>query len=137
MLYLADTSAWARSAARESIALRWAELLAGRELAICSPLQLELLYSAESPAAYVSRRNDLERLVQLPLGPDVEAAALSAQEALARASQHRGPRPIDLLIAAVAHVHSAVLLHYDHHFDQVASVTGQKTEWLAKPGSLD
>jgi predicted nucleic acid-binding protein len=137
VLYLADTSAWTRSAADESIALRWAELLAGRELAVCSPLQLELLYSADSPADYTLRRSELEGLVQLRLGPEVEETALGTQPALEARSQHRGPRPIDLIIAAVAQVYDAVLLHYDKHFDAIAGVTGQPAEWLAKPGSLD
>ena len=30
--------------------------------------------------------------------------------------------PTDLLVAAVAEVGEAILLHYDRHFDQVASV---------------
>ena len=29
------------------------------------------------------------------------------------------------------------LLHYDRHFDAIARVTGQPTEWLARRGSLD
>ena len=40
------------------------------------------------------------------------------------------------LIAAVAEVHDVTLLHYDRHFDLIASATGQKTEWLARRGSL-
>lgn len=136
MLYLADTSAWTRSYASERIALRWADLLAGRELAICSPVQLELLYSARDPADYSSRRRELERLVRLPVSAQAESVALDAQGALAVDSQHRGPRPVDLLIAAVAKVHGAVLLHYDRHFDLIARITGQRAEWLAKPGSL-
>ena len=36
-----------------------------------------------------------------------------------------------------AEVHGAVLLHYDRHFDLIARVTGQPTEWLARRGSLD
>jgi predicted nucleic acid-binding protein len=137
VLYLADTSAWWRSRANESIALRWARLLAGRELAVCAPLQLELLYSARGPADYSVLRDDLDALVRLPATPDAEAEALSTQEALAAKSQHRGAKPMDLLVAAIANVHGAVLLHYDRHFDLIARVTGQPAEWLARRGSLD
>jgi predicted nucleic acid-binding protein len=137
VLYLADTSAWWRSRANESIALRWARLLVGRELAVCAPLQLELLYSARGPADYSVLRDDLDALVRLPATPDAEAEALSTQEALAAKSQHRGPKPMDLLVAAIANVHGAVLLHYDRHFDLIARVTGQPAEWLARRGSLD
>jgi hypothetical protein len=42
-----------------------------------------------------------------------------------------------LLIAAIAEVHEATLLHYDRHFDAIDRVTGQPMEWLARRGSLD
>jgi predicted nucleic acid-binding protein len=137
VLYLADTSAWRRSRANESIAVRWARLLAGRNLAVCAPLQLELLYSARGPADYLALRAELNALVRLPATPNAEACALRTQNALAGKSQHRGPKPMDLLIAAIAEVHGAVLLHYDRHFDLIARVTGQPAEWLARRGSLD
>lgn len=41
------------------------------------------------------------------------------------------------MIAAVAEVNDATLLHYDRHFDTIARVTGQPMEWLARRGSLD
>ena len=44
---------------------------------------------------------------------------------------------IDLLVAGVAEASGAILLHYDQHFDAIARVTGQPTEWLARRGSLD
>jgi predicted nucleic acid-binding protein len=44
---------------------------------------------------------------------------------------------MDLLIAAIAKIHGAVVLHYDRHFDAIARVTGQPMEWLARRGSLD
>jgi predicted nucleic acid-binding protein len=47
------------------------------------------------------------------------------------------PHPVDLLIAAIAEVHEATLLHYDRHFDAIDRVTGQPMEWLARRGSLD
>jgi predicted nucleic acid-binding protein len=137
VLYLADTSAWRRSRANESIAIRWAGLLAGRNLAVCAPLQLELLYSARGPADYVALRAELDALVRLPATTNAEAWALKTQKALAAKSQHRGPKPMDLLIAAIAEAHGAVLLHYDRHFDLIARVTGQPAEWLARRGSLD
>ena len=44
---------------------------------------------------------------------------------------------MDLLIAAIAALNDAILLHYDKHFDTVARVTGQPMEWLARRGTLD
>ena len=66
-----------------------------------------------------------------------ERVATRTQAALAERSQHRGPTPVDLLIAAIAEVNGATLLHYDRHFDTIARVTGQPMEWLARRGSLD
>jgi len=133
-LYLADTSAWNRSTATIE---RWEQLVAANELATCVPVELELLISARSRTEYTALRGDLAFLPHLPLDARAAELAASAQERLAGTSQHRGPKPIDLLIAAIAEAAGATLLHYDRHFDAIARVTGQPTEWLARRGSLD
>lgn len=132
--YLADTSAWNRSTATRD---RWAELLGANRLAICAPIRLELLYSARSRAEYTGLRSDLAALPDLPLDGYAIALAERTQVALAATSQHRGPKVIDLLVAGVAEASGAILLHYDRHFDAIARVTGQPTEWLARRGTLD
>jgi predicted nucleic acid-binding protein len=43
---------------------------------------------------------------------------------------------VDLLIAAIAEVNGATLLHCDRHFDAIEQVTGQPMEWLARRGTL-
>jgi predicted nucleic acid-binding protein len=121
-LYLADTSAWWRASATRAVTERWERLLDGEAIAICGPIELELLYSA--------------RLVQLPLDERAAVLARRAQATLAASSQHRGPAPVDLLIAGVAEAAGATLLHYHRHFDAIAAVTGQDTEWVAPRGSL-
>jgi predicted nucleic acid-binding protein len=136
-LYLADTSAWHRSGATKQVADRWAGLLEANELSLCSPIKLELLYSARGRIDYVTLAVILDLLPELPFDDRVSRTARRAQARLAERSQHRGPRTIDLLIAAIAEVHDTVLLHYDRHFDAIARVTGQPTEWLARRGSLD
>jgi predicted nucleic acid-binding protein len=133
-LYLADTSAWNRSTATSE---RWAELLGANQLAICAPVRLELLYSARTRAEYANLRNDLATLPELSLDGRAVALAERTQAALAANSQHRGPKVVDLLVAGVAEASSAILLHYDRHFDAIARVTSQPTEWLARRGSLD
>ena len=135
--YLADTSAWTRSQATPQIAARWAALVTLDEVAMCTPVQLELLYSARGPADYRQRSNEIAGLPRLPLTEADEGTALEAQTALSQRAQHRGPKPIDLLVAAIAQRNDVVLLHYDRHFDAIARVTGQPTEWLARRGSLD
>jgi predicted nucleic acid-binding protein len=133
-LYLADTSAWHRSG---QAADRWEALLEADEIALCTPIRLELLLSARGPADYRALSSDLAQVRHLRLDDRCERAAARVQAALAERSQHRGPTPVDLLIAAVAEVNEAMLLHYDRHFDAIARVTGQPMEWLARRGSLD
>lgn len=136
-LHLADTSAWNRSGKNAAIAARWDELLDEGNLAICSPVRLELLYSARSPADYVALADDLVGLPELALERRDLARAEEVQALLAEISQHRAARAADLYIAAVAELNDATLLHYDRHFDVIAEVTRQPAEWIATRGSID
>ena len=132
--YLADTSAWHRSG---RVSDWWSELLEADAIALCTPVRLELLYSARNATDHRTLDVHLRRFRHLAIDPRVEEAAVRGQAALASEGQHRGPKPADLLIAAVAEVHDVTLLHYDRHFDLIASATGQRTEWLARRGTLD
>ena len=49
---------------------------------------------------------------------------------------HRRVRLADLLIAAAAERAELPVLHYDRHFELIASVTGQEVRPLAPLGSL-
>ena len=40
---------------------------------------------------------------------------------------------VDLLVAAVAEVNDATVLHHDHDFERIAAVTGQPTRWVDGP----
>jgi predicted nucleic acid-binding protein len=62
--------------------------------------------------------------------------ARQVQRMLASRSQ-RGRKVPDLLVAATAEDAGLIVLHYDADFDRIASVTGQKCEWVATPGSID
>jgi predicted nucleic acid-binding protein len=135
--YLADTSAWARSRSTPFVAERWAVLVELDEIALCPPVELEILYSARGPTDYAIRREELGGLPKVRLSAADPERALDAQALLAQRSQHRGPAPADLLIAAIAERTRLTILHYDRHFDAIARVTGQQTEWLARRGSLD
>jgi hypothetical protein len=133
-LYLADTSAWHRSAA---VFDRWSELVARAEVAVSPPVMLEILFSARSARDAKALRNQLASLPQLPLNERTAEVALATQAALTEKAHHRGPRPMDLLIAAVAELNDITLLHYDRHFDTIGRLTGQPMEWLARRGTLD
>jgi predicted nucleic acid-binding protein len=62
--------------------------------------------------------------------------AVEVQDVLAGRSQQRGAKIADLLIAAAAEAAGLVVLHYDHDFDLIASVTHQRVEWIVTAGSV-
>lgn len=62
--------------------------------------------------------------------------AVEVQDDLAARSQHRGAKIADLLIAAAAEAAGLVVLHYDHDFDVIADVTGQRSEWIVPAGAI-
>lgn len=114
----------------------WTELVESDAVVLCSPVLLELLYSARDPREYEALRSGFEGFRRLSLDARAERAAERAQALLAERSERRGPTPTDLLIAGIAEVNGVTLLHYDRHFDTIARVTGQQTEWLAPRGSV-
>ena len=136
-LILADTSAWSRLSRTPEILARWIEVTELRRLATCAPLRLEILFTAQDAEDYERYADELGALPDLGLWTAVVRRAEDVQRALARAGHHRGPSPVDVLIAATAEVHGATLWHYDRHFDLIVDLTGQPAEWLAPRGTLD
>jgi len=41
------------------------------------------------------------------------------------------------LIAATAERHGVTVLHYDHEYDLIASMTGQAARWVVRRGTAD
>ena len=135
-LYLADTSAIARVAHPEVRALLDRLGRMGL-LATCVTVDLEVLYSARSPADYAAIRDRRAAgFVDLPLHPEIGERARVVQSRLAGRSQHRAAGIVDLLTAATAEHYAATVLHYDADFDHIAAVTGQFTQWVVPRGSL-
>lgn len=136
-LYLADISAWHRSA-HGGVAEAWASRLADNSLATCSQVRLEILYSARSAEDYDELDGELDALHQLPCGTAQFERALEVQQALARLGglHHRSVKIPDLLVAASAEAGGAVVWHYDEDYDRIAAITGQPAEWIAPRGSL-
>ena len=90
--YLADTSAWHRS---DQVAERWSDLIERDGLLLCTPVRLELLYSARG-ADYEPLARELDGFRQLALDAQAEVAAMRIQESLAEKSQHLYGRAIDV-----------------------------------------
>ncbi len=72
----------------------------------------------------------------LPLTAESCRRAEAVQEELARRSQHRTVKVVDLLVAACAELNGLTVLHYDRDFDAIAAVTGQPTRWVVPAGSV-
>ncbi len=70
-----------------------------------------------------------------PTGKDFDRAD-EVQRLLAGAGL-KGRKPVDLIIAAQAERLRLVVVHYDHDFELIASVTSQAHEWIVTRGSVD
>jgi len=62
--------------------------------------------------------------------------ALQVQRLLAERSQ-RGRKIPDLLVAAAAEELDIAVLHYDADFDMIASITGQRCQWVVPAGTVE
>jgi predicted nucleic acid-binding protein len=135
-LYLVDTSANAR-VGHDAVRNVIAGLVADRAAATCVTVDLEAGYSGRAPAD-VQRINQRRRAqyVNLPVNETIAERAREVQLRMARRSQHRAAGIVDLLTAAVAEFHGAVLLHYDADFEQIATITGQPHLWIVPKGSI-
>lgn len=135
--WIADTSAWAR-AAHSAVAENWKAAAIAGELIGCPIVTLELLYDAPDRERVEAVASALTGLRQAPITRTVTDAAVSAVRELATrggAGAHRVRVP-DALIAAAAAERGFSVLHYDHHFDRLATVLGFRSQWIAASGSI-
>jgi predicted nucleic acid-binding protein len=136
-LYLIDTSAHARS---DNAAVRniIAGLVADRVAATCVTVDLEAGYSGRDlrdVRAIAERRRSL--YVGLPISETIAERARDVRVRMAACGHHRAAGVIDLLTAAVAEHHGAVVLHYDADFEHIAAATAQPHAWIVPRGSID
>jgi predicted nucleic acid-binding protein len=111
-------------------------LVEQRRLARCSMSDLELGFSARNAREWddIHRAAKVFELVETGQ-PDFDHAR-RVQRALAGLGL-KGRKVPDLIIAAVAAQAELTVLHYDRDFDMIAKVTGQTTDWVVEPGSID
>jgi hypothetical protein len=131
VLFLLDKSAH-ELARRHPDARRTFETMAVTGvLATCAIVELEILYSARNHADHRRLKTYLhQQCVWLETSDDTLSAAVDLQGAMLAAGMHRKPIP-DLIIAAVAQEHDAVVVHHDRDFDDIAFVaTGLRTRWI-------
>jgi len=134
---MADTSAW-NAARNPSVIPDWERALHASSVAICSQVQLEILFSARSGDDYDELAKDLAILPHVACGRAEFLRALEVQQLLAHSAalHHRSVKIADLVIAAAAEHAGITVWHYDEDFDRIAKMTGQATEWIAPRGSL-
>lgn len=136
-LFLIDTSALARLNDKTVRQIIEDQVDAGIA-ATCPTIELEVGYSAQSPQALaLTREKRKELYVHLALDERAIKRALFVQQHLANKGLHRAAGALDLLTAAVAELHHAIVLHYDADFEHIASVTGQRHQWIVPRGSID
>ncbi|QES49562.1 VapC toxin family PIN domain ribonuclease [Streptomyces venezuelae] len=135
-LFLIDRSALARSHL-PSVAAVLAPLHERGLLAICPAVEYELMFSIRSKAEVPALAQWLRGFDYLYCDRNVSERALEVQRKAIGQGFHRALSWPDLLIAATAEQHGSILLHHDRDFDMIASITGQRTEWVVPPGSAD
>ena len=132
--YLVDRSALARSH-HPVVNERLGPLSAGRLVATCGIVDMELLYSARARRDFDEVLAERRAIERVPVDDEVIDRAIEVQQALARSGRHRLPIA-DLLIAAAAELSDLTVMHYDADFERIARVTGQRHAWISPRGSL-
>ena len=107
-------------------------------IATCAPVGIELLRTTRDAAEFAARRSALDGLRQVAVGPREWQRAEDVFFELAELGplHHRQVTLPDLLVAAAAERAELPVLHYDRHFELIASVTGQPVRAIAPLGSL-
>lgn len=135
-----DDSAYARIARHASVREAVLDHLNGPFNTLRSVLvqRLEICTSVRNMAEFDA---EMRARAAMPLLDDtlpaVSVAAQSLRRALVQRGTHRGPKVIDLLIAATSLVHDAEILHYDSDYDLlVAAEPRLRTRWIVPRGSV-
>lgn len=132
--YVVDTSAWAHTV-RRAAADAWSAAMLAGQLWMTPVVKLELLYSTRDQAGFAHLEQRLDGMREAPLDRATVRTALGALRELAASGplHHRVP-VTDLLIAAAAAERGIGVLHYDEHFDRLASVLGFESRWIVARG---
>jgi len=133
-LYLIDKSAWEQRRYEPIARERITELREAARLAICIVTMAEVLYSARNAGEIDLDHAHLNELRFLHMTPAAEEHVVATMKLLAATGRHRRPIP-DVMLAAIAQAHGAIVLHYDHDFEIIAGVTGQPHEWIVPRGT--
>ena len=134
MTLLLDTSLWIDfTRARSPATLKQfiAPYVLDPEAHLAEPVRFELLRSARPEEAQLLEAQ-FATLPSLPTPPDLWQQAIALGQACRAIG--RTVLSLDLLVAAVALHHNAVLVSFDADFEAVASVSRLRLQRLQRPG---
>jgi predicted nucleic acid-binding protein len=120
--YLADTSAVWRLL-RGQVGDPWPRYVASGLVALCPPVESELMVSVRADREYEPFFAVLRGTFGwYPALDDPWRHILAVQRDLLKIGHHRGPSVLDILIALTAQQHRLTLIHADADFAAVAKV---------------
>jgi predicted nucleic acid-binding protein len=126
--FLGDTSAIARIQ-QGLAASRWARAASTGVVALCDPVELEVLCKTDGGRARRAMRRSLrETYPWCPVPEKAWNLALDLQDRLADVSQHRGVSVLDLVITVTAVRNRLTVLHDDRDYEVISRVTGLPTQ---------
>ena len=120
----------------DDVAARTESMFVSGRIATCAVVDLEVLRAARDLRDHHEIWLERQLLPRAPLTEACTNRAAEVQAELCARGQHRGVSISDLLIAAAAERDGLTVLHYDHAFDLIAEVTGQRMEWVVPPGTV-
>jgi len=135
LTHLVDTSVLTRLAA-PTVRSVIAPLTTAGSVGRCTLTDLEIGYSARDEQEWQTLMAAIAAFQTVETDASHIARARQVQRLLASRRQ-RGRKVPDLVVAAVAEASDLVLFHYDHDFDLIAVVTGQRCDWVVPAGSVD
>ncbi|WP_406505386.1 PIN domain-containing protein [Streptomyces sp. NBC_01602] len=119
--YLIDTSAVHRFFQDPNMYPTWRPVISRGEVGIIPPIEYEICYSALK----AGHRSQLLKQIGTLFTPVIPGsqmfeAAREMQEALTKKGAHRCCSPVDLMLAATAHVENLAVLHVDKDYETVS-----------------
>lgn len=98
-------------------------IVRGRYLAACTPQLLEVLYSTRSPGEWDEEYStNWAHFRVLHPTRETHEIALEVQRRLWASGKVRAAGAVDVLIAAIAIQHDAIVVHRDNDYEQIADV---------------
>jgi predicted nucleic acid-binding protein len=126
--YLADTSAISRLQQRKA-AMRWTRAVTGGVIAICDPVEMEVLRWVPGGAHRRALQRTLAQSYPWCVVPeDAWQRVRMLQDQLGDLGQHNGASVVGLLVAVTAQRHGLVVLHDDADYEVIARVTGLRVQ---------